>query len=129
MLIMLYCSILLHRVNFLFTVLSVLRATWAVPSLRRLIAGFPPRRLVFDPMSCRTGFVADKVGPGQDFSEYFCFPCQFSFHRLLHTYHLSSRAGTIGQILADVPSGLSLTSPQEIKKNYMQLKSRFKILS
>jgi hypothetical protein len=26
------------------------------------------------------------------FSEYFGFPCQFSFHRLLHTHHLSSGA-------------------------------------
>jgi hypothetical protein len=33
------------------------------------------------------------------------------------TDYPSSGAGTIGQILADVPSGLSLTPPQEIKKN------------
>jgi hypothetical protein len=33
--------------------------------------------------------------------------------------HLSSGAGTIGQLVADVQSGLSLTAPQEIKKNYM----------
>jgi hypothetical protein len=34
-------------------------------------------------------FVIDKVALGQVFSEYFSFPCQFSFHRLLHTiiYH------------------------------------------
>jgi hypothetical protein len=38
------------------------------------------------------------VALGQDFSEYFGFPCQFSFHRLLHNHHhLSSGAGTIGQ--------------------------------
>jgi hypothetical protein len=41
----------------------------------------------------------------QIFSEYFSFPCQFSFLRLLHTHHLSSGAGTIGQIVADVSSG------------------------
>jgi hypothetical protein len=34
---------------------------------------------------------------------------------MLHT-HLSVRAGTINQLVAEVPSGLSLTSPQEIKK-------------
>jgi hypothetical protein len=35
----------------------------------------------------------------------------------LHTHHhLSSGAGTIGKILADIPSGLSLTPPQETKK-------------
>jgi hypothetical protein len=28
-------------------------------------------------------FVVDKVALGQVFSEYFGFPCQFSFHQLL----------------------------------------------
>jgi RecJ-like exonuclease len=32
----------------------------------------------------------------QVFSEYFGFPCQFSFHQLIHTQNLSSWAGTIG---------------------------------
>jgi hypothetical protein len=56
------------------------------------------------------------VALGQVFSEYFGFPYQFSFHRVLHINHLSSVAGKIGQLLAYVPSGLSLTPPQEIKK-------------
>jgi hypothetical protein len=57
-------------------------------------------------------FVVDRVALGQVFSEYFGFPCQFSFHQLLHTHnHLSSGAGTIGQLVDDVPSGLSLTPP------------------
>jgi hypothetical protein len=60
------------------------------------------------------GFVVDKMVS----SEYFGFPCQFSFHQMFDT-HLSSGAGTIGQLVADVPSGLSLTAPQETKnKNY-----------
>jgi hypothetical protein len=47
------------------------------------------------------------------FSEYFGFPLHFSFHRLLHTFHhLLSEAGTVGQIVADVPSGLSVTPHQ-----------------
>jgi hypothetical protein len=58
-------------------------------------------------------FVVDKVALGQVFFEYIGFPCKFSFHRLLHTHHLSSGAGTIGQLVAVVPSGLSLTQPQE----------------
>jgi hypothetical protein len=37
-------------------------------------------------------FVVDKVALGQVFSEYFGFPCQFSFHQLLQKiiliYHL-----------------------------------------
>jgi hypothetical protein len=56
------------------------------------------------------------VAIGQVFSEYFGFLCQFSFHRLLHTQHLTSGAGAVGQLMADVPSGLSLTPPQETKK-------------
>jgi hypothetical protein len=58
--------------------------------------------------------VVDKVALGQIFSEYFGFPCQFSFHRLLHTHHLSSGAGTIGHLLAHEPSGLSLTPTQAL---------------
>jgi hypothetical protein len=50
------------------------------------------------------------------FTEYFGFPCQFAFHRLLHIHHhLSSWAGAIGQTLPAVKSGPSLT-PSE-KKN------------
>jgi hypothetical protein len=63
--------------------------TWvlAVPSLRLLVAGFPPRRPGFEPGSGHVGFVVDKVALGQVFSEYFGFPCQFTFYRLLHNHH------------------------------------------
>jgi hypothetical protein len=68
-------------------------------------------------MSGHVGFVVDKVALGQVFSEYFGFPCQFSFQRLLHNHYLSYGAGTIGQIEADLPSGLvSLTPPLETNK-------------
>jgi hypothetical protein len=60
--------------------------------------------------------MVDKFALGQVSSEYFGFLCQFSFHRILHTHHLSSEVGTIGQIVAGVPNGLSLTPPQETKK-------------
>jgi hypothetical protein len=43
------------------------------------------------------GFVADKEVLVQVLSEYFVFLCQFSFHQLLHVYHLSSGAGEINQ--------------------------------
>jgi hypothetical protein len=60
------------------------------------------------------GLVVDKVALGQVFTEYFSFSCQFAFHRLLHTHHhLSSGAGTIGQTVAAVPSGLILTQEEE----------------
>jgi hypothetical protein len=55
------------------------------------------------------------VALGQVFSKYFGFPYQ-SFHQPLHTHHNpSSRAGTIGQIVVNVPSGLSLTTLQKLK--------------
>jgi hypothetical protein len=50
-------------------------------------------------------------------SEYFGFPCQFSFHRLLHIHLLSFGAGTIDKLVADVPSELSLTPPQQTNKH------------
>jgi hypothetical protein len=40
------------------------------------------------------GILVDKMALGQVSSEYFVFICQFSLHRLLHTRHLSSGAGT-----------------------------------
>jgi hypothetical protein len=40
-------------------------------------------------------------------------------HHHHHHHHLSSGAGTTGQIVADVPSGVSLSpNPKELKKNY-----------
>jgi hypothetical protein len=59
------------------------------------------------------GFVADKAALGQVFSEYFGFLWN-SFHRLFHSHHHpSSGTDAIGQMGANVPSGLSLTPPQE----------------
>jgi hypothetical protein len=83
----------------------------AVTQLRRLVVGFQPRQPRFYPRFGHMGFVVDEVA----LSEYFRFPCQFSFHRMLHT-HLSSGAGTIGQLVTDEPSVLSLTPPYELKK-------------
>jgi hypothetical protein len=83
----------------------------------RAIAQVVSRRPGFEPRSRHVVFVVDEVTLGQVFSEYFGFPCQFSFHRLLHVHHhLSPGAGTIGQLVADVPCGLSLTPPQDTKK-------------
>jgi hypothetical protein len=104
------------------------RGRMAVSYLRRLVADFPPRRPGFEPRSSNVGFMVNKVGLGQVFSQYFGFPCQFSFHRMLHTQHpLSSGAGTIGQTVANVPSGLSLTPPQETKKKIKNKKLRERI--
>jgi hypothetical protein len=60
------------------------------------------------------GFVVDEVALEQVFSEYFGFPCQFLFHRLLHIHHhyLSSGAGTIDQLVAAVSP-----HPKKLKEN------------
>jgi hypothetical protein len=80
------------------TLLSSYSVVLAAPELRRFVAGFPQQRPGFEPGSGHVGFVMDKVGLMQVFSEYFGFPCQSSFHQLLHNHHLlSSGAGTIGQ--------------------------------
>jgi hypothetical protein len=92
------------------------RVVKAAPYLRRLVAGFPPRRPGFDPRSNHVRFVVNKVALEQVFFQYLGFTCWFSFHRLLHTHHLLSGAGTIGQLVADVPSEFSLTLPEETKK-------------
>jgi hypothetical protein len=54
--------------------------------------------------------VVDEATLQQVFSEYFNFPCQLSFHQMLHNHHhLSSGAGTIGQTVAAVHNGLTVT--------------------
>jgi hypothetical protein len=67
------------------------------------IAGFPLQRPGFEPGSGQVGFVVDKVVLGQVFSEYFGFPCQSSFYKILHHHNHP------GQV-ADLPSGPSLDS-------------------
>jgi hypothetical protein len=94
-------------------------------AIAQAVSRSPPRRAGFEPRSCHVTFVVDKVTRGQVFSEYFGFPYQFSFRRLFHIHHLSPGAGTIGQLVAVVPSGLTLTTPQETKlTNYMSDFSR-----
>jgi hypothetical protein len=82
----------------------------------RAVAGFQQRMSKFEPSSCHVVLVVDKVALGHVFSEYLGFPYQFSFHWLFHIHHLSSRAGTIGQIVADIQSELILIPPQETKE-------------
>jgi hypothetical protein len=43
---------------------------------------------------------------------------------MLHT-HLSTGAGTIDQLVADVPSGLTLTPPQHTKKKIHNVVGEF----
>jgi hypothetical protein len=55
---------------------------------------------------------------GQVFSEYFGFPCQSSFHQLLHN-HLSSGAGTIGQQWLTYQVDSVLPHPEKLKKKQL----------
>jgi hypothetical protein len=63
------------------------------------------------------GFVVDKVTMGQFFFQVFRFLLPILIPPTAPHSSLSSGAGTIGQLVADVPSGLSLTPPKETKKN------------
>jgi hypothetical protein len=56
----------------------------------------------------------DKMTLEQLFSEY------FSFHEMLHS-QVSSGADTTGQLVANIPSGLSLISPHTQKKKILRL--------
>jgi hypothetical protein len=69
----------------------------------------------FEPESHHMRFVLDKMELGQIFSKYFGFPCQSSFHQLLHNHpQLSSGAGTIGRKWPQY-KGLSFT-PLRIRR-------------
>jgi hypothetical protein len=76
----------------------------------------PSRRLVrVQVRSC--GICGGQSGIGARFLRILRFLLPILIPPTLHIHHhLSSGAGTIGQLLADVPSGLSLTPPQETKK-------------
>jgi hypothetical protein len=78
-----------------------------VPYFRRLVAGFPPRLLGFEPESAHVGFVVDKATLGQVFSEYFGFLFQFSFHQFHHNHHLLTLVQKSSR--GRYPRGLSLT--------------------
>jgi hypothetical protein len=79
-----------------------------VPELRRLVADFPPRRPGLDPRAC--GICGGQSSTGAGFLRVLRFPPPVLIPESLS---VSSGAGTIGQIVADVLSGLSLTPPQE----------------
>jgi hypothetical protein len=100
---------------------SLIRSHKLYTEVSRAIAQVVSRRLPTATARVRAqvrscGICGKQSGIGAVFSKYFCSHCIYSFHRLLHTHHLSSGAGTIGQLVADIPSGLSLTPPQETKK-------------
>jgi hypothetical protein len=50
-------------------------------------ADFPLLPPGFNPESGYMGFLVDKMPLGPAFSQYFCFPHEFSFHQLFHIHH------------------------------------------
>jgi hypothetical protein len=64
---------ILQYVYFVNTLHRVITFNKAVPWLRRLVAGLPPRRPGFNPEPVHVGFVLDKVALGQ------VFPCQVHY--------------------------------------------------
>jgi hypothetical protein len=52
---------------------NTIRDYLMLDQLKRLVAGFPPRRPGFDPGSGQVGFMVDKVALRRVFSEYFGF--------------------------------------------------------
>jgi hypothetical protein len=79
---------------------------------RDIAAGFPPQLPRFFPRPGHVRYVVNKMTLGAGLHECFDFLCQ-SFHHFYthhhhhhHHHHLSSGAGTIGQAVADVQSGL-----------------------
>jgi hypothetical protein len=80
-----YIPFPLSKMTYVFTLIikkymmSFLPSFKAVPQLKQLVAGFPPRRPGFASWQY-VGFVVDKAVLGQVFSEYFGFPCQL-FHQ------------------------------------------------
>jgi hypothetical protein len=109
------CRVLVHKSLWYVRSLAVMTPE----HLRRLVTGFPLRRLGFEP---RPGYAAfamnkqhwDKFSPSTTVPP----PPRHLRHTLLHAHHQSSSgADTIGQFVAALPSGLSLTPPQDKTRN------------
>jgi hypothetical protein len=76
--------------------------TWyAVPWLRELVAGLPPRRPGFASGSVHVRFMVDKVALGQVFLRVLRFSPVSIIPPGLHT-HISSRGWTIGPLVATI---------------------------
>jgi hypothetical protein len=72
---------------------------------------------VFAHGSGQVGFVVDKMALGQVFSKYFGFPCQSSFHQLLHN-HPHHHLGLYNRPeVAAVPADVSPTPPNKTKNS------------
>jgi hypothetical protein len=71
----------------------------------------------------------DKAHWDRSLFECFGFLCQSLFHQMLHT-HLSNGTGTIGQLVADVPSGLTVspTTSHEIRNTGFNIRRLLRLV-
>jgi hypothetical protein len=60
------------------------------------------------------GIFGGQSGTGTGFLRVLLFLLPILIPPIAPRHHLSSEAGTVGQLMADVPSRLSLTPPKEI---------------
>jgi hypothetical protein len=92
----------------------------------RLAADFPMPQPRFEN---RSGYLEFVVQKKWQTGRSMCFglPCQ-SLRPLLHTHHhTSSRAGTTGHIVADIPNELSLTQLRETETKPVYICIRYSI--
>jgi hypothetical protein len=104
-------------VSNIFTSIYIQRymSNMAMPCLKQLVAGFPPRQPGFDPRSC--GICGGPSGTGAGFLRVLRFPLPILLHRLLHNHHRSSGAGTIGQQWPTYQVDSVSPHPEKLKKN------------
>jgi hypothetical protein len=69
-------------------------------------------------------FVVDKVALGQVFSEYFGFPCQFSFHQLFQKIILIYHRGLYNRPKWPHYQGLRYIGTQSHSTNNKKIKKR-----
>jgi hypothetical protein len=73
------------------------------------------------------GICGGQSGTGIGFLRVLRFPLPILIPPTAPLSSSSSGAGTIGQLVAEVPSGLSLTPPQETKKKRICLRKKLRL--
>jgi hypothetical protein len=102
----------LINIIFPFTYRSYYRATAQAVGRR-----FPTAAARVRAQATSCGICCGQSGAVEGFLRVLRFPLPILFPLTAPT--LSSGSGTIGQLLADVPSGLNLTPTKKLKKNFL----------
>jgi hypothetical protein len=67
------------------------------------------------------GLVVDKVALGQDFSEYFGFPCQSSFNQFFHNHPGLVQEASSGRSTQSPTAQFKRKKSEEKVANYLQV--------